>query len=114
MLFALKANAQILYSEDFDNIPGSTSGGVGSYFFPNNILLRNVDNLIPNTSRLWVTNAWVRGEDFDNVSDTCAVSTSWYTPFGTANDFMWLPSISVPNGTTTILTWNARALASGV
>lgn len=113
MLFALKANAQILYSEDFDNIPGSTSGGVGSYFFPNNILLRNVDNLIPNTARLWVTNAWVRGEDFDNLSDTCAVSTSWYTPFGTANDFMWLPSISVPNGTTTILTWNARALASG-
>lgn len=106
-LFAYQADAQVLYLETFDNIPGPTAGGAGTYTFPTNMLLRNVDNLIPDAGVSYVNNAWIRREDFsNNVADSCAFSTSWYSPFGVANDFMWTPMIAIPAGTTN-LTWNA-------
>lgn len=110
MLFALKANSQVLYLETFDNISGPTAGGPGTYTFPTNMLLRNVDNLTPAPSVNYVTSSWIRREDFSfNVADSCAFSTSWYAPNGTANDFMWTPAIALPNTGTSMLTWNAVA-----
>src|SRR6185312_57430 len=50
-----------------------------------------------------------RREDFaNNVADSCAFSTSWYNPAGTANDFMWTPAIAnLPANS--VLSWNAVA-----
>jgi len=66
----------------------------------------NVDGLTPNTATAFVNNAWVASpEEFDN---NIAISNSWYTPAGVANDWMVTPAISLPAGTN-ILYWQARA-----
>jgi hypothetical protein len=101
--------AQVIFSEDFDNIPGPTSGGAGTYVFPTGWFLRNVDNRTPAGAVSYVNEAWERREDFSfNVVDSCAFSTSWYNPVGQADDWMWTPLI--PNlPANTVLTWNAVA-----
>ncbi len=103
------AKAQILFQEDFDGIGGPTAGGAGTYTFPAGWLLRNVDNGAPAAAVSYVNEAWERREDFVNsVTDSCAFSTSWTTPAGTANDWMWTPPIAIPSATCQ-LEWNALA-----
>lgn len=105
--FGLKA--QVVYNEDFDGIGGSTAGGPGTYTFAPGMLLRNVDNKTPATNVAYVNDAWERREDFSfNVGDSCAFSTSWYTPAGAANDFMWTPAITALPANC-VLSWNAVA-----
>jgi hypothetical protein len=100
-------NAQVIFSEDFDGISGPTSGGAGTYSFPNGWFLRNVDNRTPASGVAYVNEAWERREDFSfNVADSCAFSTSWYSPTGAAEDWMWTPLIpNLPSNV--VLTWNA-------
>ncbi|MBK8699652.1 MAG: choice-of-anchor J domain-containing protein [Saprospiraceae bacterium] len=106
-LVSISAKAQVLFYEDFDGIPGPTAGGAGTYTFAPGFLLRNVDNRTPNVSVSYVNDAWERREDFaNNVADSCAFSTSWYTPEGAANDFMWTPVIG-PLPANCMLSWNA-------
>ncbi|MFN8323883.1 MAG: T9SS type A sorting domain-containing protein [Chitinophagales bacterium] len=92
-----QAFSQVVFQENFQ-------GGIPATF-----TLRNVDGLTPNTAVAYVNNAWIAREDFaNNVADTAAFSTSWYTPAGTSNDWMFTPVInSLPANT--ILTWNAVA-----
>ncbi len=109
LLLAPLTWTQTIFSEDFDGIPGATTGGAGTYAFPNGWLLRNVDNASPNTSVSYVNQAWVRREDFKfNVSDSAALSTSYYSPSGSADDWMWTPLIG-PLPANSELTWNAVA-----
>ena len=101
-------NAQVLFSEDFDQIPGPTAGGPGTYVFAPGFLLRNVDNRTPAANVSYVNEAWERREDFqNNVLDSVAFSTSWYVPAGASNDWMWTPVIG-PLSANTQLTWNAK------
>ncbi|UXI70146.1 choice-of-anchor J domain-containing protein [Tahibacter amnicola] len=110
---ALAAN---VFFEDFQ-IPGGmgqhgcqvsvNAGGAGTYPFPANWLLRNVDNRTPATNVNYVNDAWEDREDFANDTTDCAAfSTSWYSPAGSADDWMWTPAIAVPAGGAN-LTWNA-------
>lgn len=101
----------MLFSEDFDGIGGPTSGGPGTYSFPAGWLRRNVDNRAPNTSVSYMgTEGWIRREDFaNNVADSTAYSTSWTSPTGLVNRWMWTPLISGINAST-VLTWNGIAL----
>jgi hypothetical protein len=109
LLTGSQLNGQIIYSEDFDNIPGPTAGGAGTYVMAPGMLLRNVDNLTPAGAVSYVNEAWERREDFGaSVIDSCAFSTSWYNPAGTANDFMWTPLIG-PLPANCILSWDAKA-----
>ncbi len=106
---SLSLNAQIVYSEDFDGIPGPTAGGPGTYTMAPGMLLRNVDNRTPEAQVSYVNEAWERREDFNfNVADSCAFSTSWYSPVGAANDFMWTPVIGLLPANS-VLSWNAVA-----
>ncbi|MBP6512631.1 MAG: choice-of-anchor J domain-containing protein [Bacteroidia bacterium] len=107
ILFYNVSSAQVVFLETFDNIDGATAGGPGTYAFPTGWFLRNVDNLTPNAAVSYVTDSWTRREDFaNNVADSCAFSTSWYTPAGTSDDWMWTPAIaSLPANSE--LTWNA-------
>ena len=74
------------------------------------MFLSNVDNLQPDPFVSNINDAWERGEDFaQNVNDTCALSTSYYTPTGVANDFMWTPAIALPTVGNVILSWDAYA-----
>jgi|GEM_PF-603066 len=104
------ANAQIIFQEDFDGIPGPTAGGAGTYNFPSGWLLRNVDNRTPAASVAYVNEAWERREDFGgSVIDSCAFSNSWYTPAGAANDWMWTPPVTVPVTGLAMLSWRGKA-----
>jgi len=87
--------AQTIFNEDFQ-------GGI-----PSNFILINNDNKTPASGVSWVTNAWVAHEDFNDATDTCAVSTSWYDPAGTADDWMILPKISLTTGN--YLIWRGLA-----
>ncbi|MDP2387902.1 MAG: choice-of-anchor J domain-containing protein [Bacteroidota bacterium] len=101
------AQSQILYSQNFENIPGPTAGGAGTYAFPSGFLIMNVDNRTPSGSVSYVNEAWERREDFNfNVADSAAFSTSWYSPAGAADDWMWTPLIG-PITANTNLSWNA-------
>lgn len=97
----ISATAQINYYEGFNNVGGPTSGGPGTYPFATGMLLRNVDNLTPDAAVSYINEAWERREDFSttaggSVADSAAFSTSWYTPAGTSNDFMWTKPVVVP------------------
>lgn len=87
----------------------SGTDGPGTYPFPSGWLLRNVDNRTPATNVAYVNEAWEVREDFQNDVNNCvAFSTSWYTPAGTANDWMWTPAIGpIPAGGGA-LSWRAR------
>ncbi|HXH18066.1 MAG TPA: choice-of-anchor J domain-containing protein, partial [Chitinophagales bacterium] len=108
-LFLLShASAQVIFSEDFDGVGGSTAGGPGTYSFPAGWTLYNVDNRIPATQVAYVNDAWERREDFaNNTSDSCAFSTSWYNPAGAADDWMFTPAITLTANN--VLKWNAVA-----
>lgn len=105
--------SQIVFNETFDNISGTTSGGAGTYAFPNGWTLVNVDNRTPDPSVSYVNNAWIRREDFStNVNDSAAFSTSYYSPVGAADDWMWTPLIaSIPSNAQ--LSWNAITYDAG-
>ena len=121
VLLAPPAFAQVIYSENFRSptMPGTDgvtpcdtgAGGAGTYEFPAGWLLRNVDNRAPNVAVAYINDAWEVREDFGSAGGTTncvAFSTSWYTPAGAANDFMWSPSIAVP-ASGAALSWRARA-----
>jgi len=101
-------NAQVLFYEDFDHVGGPTAGGAGTYTFAPGWFLRNVDNRTPNAQVSYVNEAWERREDFgENVADSCAFSTSYYSPVGIADDWMWTPMIG-PLPANCKLKWNAK------
>ncbi|WP_341901580.1 choice-of-anchor J domain-containing protein [Fluviicola taffensis] len=100
--------SQTYYLEDFDGVGGPTAGGAGTYTFAPGFLLRNVDNRTPDAQVAYVNEAWERREDFaQNVSDSVAFSTSFYSPTGAADDFMWTPALTILPNTT--LFWNGKA-----
>ena len=110
--------AQTLFREDFQtyvDVGGeirdrchTSPGGAGTYPFPSGWLLRNVDNRTPDAQVAYVNEAWEVREDFaENVLNCVAFSTSWYTPPGVANDWMWTPRIDIPAGATE-LSWRAK------
>lgn len=99
---------QVIFFEDFDGISGATAGGAGTYTFPPGWLLRNVDNRTPDAPVAYVNEAWERREDFKFVvTDSAAFSTSYYSPGGQADDWMWTPPIVIPAGGDIELSWNA-------
>ncbi len=103
------SQAQVVFYEDFDGIPGPTAGGAGTYSFPTGWTLANVDNHTPATNVAYVNNAWTRREDFaNNVSDSAAFSTSWYTSPAASDDWMITPAIG-PLPANVVLSWNAIA-----
>lgn len=91
----LPSFAQTYYYQDFEN------------GMPNNITLVNRDGNTPNVNVNNFTSAWIGGFDYDDPSDGVANSTSWYSPAGTADDWMILPAITV--GKHAQLTWVAQA-----
>ena len=85
--------AQIVFSENFSN------------GMPSNFTLINNDGLTPNQAVSYVNNAWVIRQGGEVTSDSVALSTSWYTPAGSSDDWMITPSISI--GNEAVLSWKA-------
>lgn len=90
------ATSQIVFQENWDGAGPGIAGWT----------LYNVDNLTPNAAVNFVNGAWASSaEEFDN---RVALSTSWYTPAGTSNDWLVSPSIAIPAGSSRLY-WDARA-----
>jgi len=71
---------------------------------PSTWALVNSDNLIPASSPFNFTDAWIHIETAD---DTCAASTSFYTPSGQSSDYLITPKFSLI--TFSKLVWSARS-----
>ncbi|WP_343634703.1 choice-of-anchor J domain-containing protein [Fluviicola sp.] len=84
------AFSQVVLSENFD--AGTTlPAGWAQY---------NVDGLTPASSVSYMgTSAWVVRANSVTGTGNHLVSTSWYSPAGTSNDWVVSPSIAVPNAT---------------
>ena len=80
--FAMTANAQIIYENNFD-------AGLGD------MTVVDVDMQTPNANVAALTGAWSAfslGQDADNQ----AVNTSYYTPAGSSDDWLILPALEIP------------------
>lgn len=73
------------------------------------------DGLTPNTSVAFITNGWnsiekqgTNGNYGGPAGDFAAMSTSWYTPAGTSNDWLISPQVTI-SGTSPTLYWDAKA-----
>lgn len=79
--------SQVIMSENFDastNLPA----GWAQY---------NVDGLTPAANvNYMATNAWMARPNTVSGTGNMMVSTSWYTPAGTSNDWLVTPAINVP------------------
>lgn len=93
------AFSQIIFSENFD----------GSSAMPAGWTLYNVDGLTPASGVSYVTDAWVVRANSATQQGNHIVSTSWYTPAGTSNDWIVSPSITIPATGTTVLEFDAMA-----
>lgn len=72
------------------------------------MVLYDVDGLTPHQNVAGYPNAWnVVNPTFGNGTNV-AVSTSWYTPVGIANDWMVTPQIQLPDSNV-IIRWEAKA-----
>lgn len=95
------ANSQIIFSEDFDlGMPASWTTA-------------NIDGLTPDPNVAQFTDAWIVAEDFDNigVGDSVAMSTSWYNPPGTSDDWLMTPPFTLT--TNNVLTWDEEGQDAG-
>ena len=99
-------SAQTLYSEDFDG------GSLASKGFT----VLNIDGLIGNTgldgafvglSDSFTNNAWIN--TLSVGGNVCALSTSWYNPAGTSNDWLITPPITL-TGSNLNIAWRDMAL----
>lgn len=92
------------FQEDFDgNGPGIAAWTV-----------LDVDGQTPNEAVDFITNGWNRidrqganGNYGGPAGNYAAMSTSWYTPSGTSNDWLISPQISLTTGSA--LKWDAKA-----
>src|SRR5687768_8709895 len=100
VITANSVNAQIVtfMSENFN------SG------FPASWTRINNDGLIPDAAVSFVNNAWVAYEDIDStgIGDSVMVATSYYSPAGTADDWLITPAITLLHHGN-FLNWEARS-----
>jgi hypothetical protein len=119
LISAQKNNAQVLYSESFNNLSlntatYTTNNGLQTYFYndvPSSMQVLNEGGLIADTTsgnypfrangqkqKGWLVYKPV------SINDTVAVSTSWLSPVSTANFWLITPQISNISANT-VLTW---------
>jgi len=87
LVLFLGANSQVVFQENFDLVADGS--------LPANWTRFNVDGLTPYTNLSWVTDAWVC-KTYGAITSKAAWSTSYYTPAGIANDWMFTPAIVIP------------------
>lgn len=128
---ALSDNAPLIYSDDPGTptagdptcvevvIPGAgapcqnivLSEGFEGGFFPFDWTTNDVDGAAVNGTVSFVSNAWVAAAESGNPSNGVGVSTSFYTPAATSDDWLISPLLSLPRESR--LRWYARAAEAG-
>lgn len=107
--FTLCVSAQApIFSEDFEGVTTTPVGGVSVGDVPSGWTLYDEDGNVPASGVSFMDKAWkvrANGDSHGNV----AVSTSWYDPVGTSNDWMVSPQITIPNNTNFALLYDVSA-----
>lgn len=119
LIVAQKNNAQVLYSESFNNLSlntatYTTNNGLQTYYYndaPSSMTALNEGGLIADTltgnypfrANGQKQKGWLAYKPF-SINDTVAVSTSWLNPVSTANFWLITPQISNISANT-VLTW---------
>lgn len=95
-------------------LSGAGTGGTQYLYFedfqdgmPSDITLYNLDGLTPDPNMASYIYAWNIIENYDEPGDTVAASTSWFSPPGTANDWLVTPAITI--GSNAFLDWDIKA-----
>ncbi len=100
LLLAGNSFSQTIMSENFD----------AATTLPTGWTQLNIDALTPNAGVSFMANSgWVVRPKATGSLDNQAVSTSWYTPVGTSNDWLISPSIAVPATGTNVVQFDAMA-----
>ena len=94
LMIYIAVQGQVIFSEDFN---GPT--------LPFGWSLIDNDGFVPAAAVAYVTSAWVVRTDSATL-DSMMVSTSWYTPAGTSDDWLITPSILLTTNNT--LNWQGR------
>lgn len=98
-----------LFYESFDNVPGTISTSGAPYHFPDGWLRFNIDGRTPDSQVAFVNDAWTRNDESNLAEDdSAAFSTSYTTPAGQADDWMWTPLITNISSNSA-LKWSAIA-----
>lgn len=125
--FSSKINAQVLYSERFNNIVGLKTGTytanstLQTYLYSNvtssltsinngNLMADTLSGNYPFKAPFQSKKGWLayRPSNATTITDTFAVSTSWLLPTGLAESWLMTPTIyNITDNT--ILTWEAMA-----
>ena len=95
---SFSSTAQTVFSENFNS-----SASLANW------TLLDLDGNTPQANYAFFTDAFISFPDPDSsvVGDTCVASTSWFTPAGTANDYMISPSMLLPQNA--VLSFDVRA-----
>lgn len=80
---SLTAQSQSVFKEDFQE-------GI-----PETFKLINNDSLTPNAAVNFITDSWVAYEDPIDETNQVEISTSWYNPSGTSDDWIITPEIAL-------------------
>ncbi len=100
LLLAGHSFSQTIMSENFDAATTLPSGWTQL----------NIDGLTPATNVNFMgTSGWIARPKATGSTDNQAVSTSWYTPAGTSNDWLISPSIAVPATGVNVVQFDAMA-----
>jgi len=87
--------AQVIFSEDFEN-------GI-----PSGFTVIDADSNIVNPNVSAVNEAWIAYQDFRDTGNVIALSTSWYSPIDTSDDWLITPRIHLDSFA--VLEWDAEA-----
>ena len=91
VLFFIFTGAKAQLDENFDAVADGA--------LPTGWTRFNVDGLTPYSGVNWVTDAWVcYAKTTLQITSKCAWSTSYYTPAGTSDDWMFTGAVTVPTG----------------
>ena len=100
LLLAGHSFSQTIMSENFD----------AATTLPTGWTQLNIDGLTPATNVNYMgTSGWIARPKATGSTDNQAVSTSWYTPAGTSNDWLISPSIAVPATGVNVVQFDAMA-----
>jgi hypothetical protein len=100
LLLAGHSFSQTIMSENFD----------AATTLPTGWTQLNIDALTPASGvSFMATSGWIVRPKATGSTDNQAVSTSWYTPAGTSNDWLISPSIAVPASGVNVVQFDAMA-----
>lgn len=99
LLIAGSSFSQSIFSENFD----------ASTTMPTGWIRHNVDGLTPATAVNYVNAAWVVRANSATGVGNHVVSTSWYNPAGTSDDWLVSPEITLPATGSPVLEFDAMA-----